>query len=265
MFSRKLLTDGFFKNSISTSTIEEDGNTSDRIEAATTSCSVQSDDNFNKCVESTFNISRHEESYLDIQHTKDAMNIYSKRDLSNKEENSALKDVTSSGPIGAQRRLAITGDQLQDKQEQNDLTLSNKDNIDLNERKQGTTEHFSKSLLETNNKTTRFITSTTCIVCKNAARKGTIYCSDNCIRKHAQSAINQLANSAEMTTSQHSNLPEIGVGGQNNSNLTNTSGVQKVGCNDKTKKKKELFNDMLSMANRKPKIERVIRDSRICV
>ncbi|KAI9580842.1 hypothetical protein GQX74_013390 [Glossina fuscipes] len=84
--------------------------------------------------------------------------------------------------------------------------------------------------------------TTFCIVCKRAARANSIYCSDDCIRKHAQSALNTL------TAKTQAEPP--GPSGSSNSS--------KQSADDKTKKKsKGLFEDLLSMADRKPKVERV--------
>lgn len=79
--------------------------------------------------------------------------------------------------------------------------------------------------------------STLCIVCKKSARVNSIYCSDDCIRKHAQNALHTF-----MTRTQ------ADVDGATVSNVSE----------DKIKKKpKGLFEDLLSMADRKPKVERV--------
>uniref|UniRef100_A0A1A9UYH6 PHD-type domain-containing protein n=1 Tax=Glossina austeni TaxID=7395 RepID=A0A1A9UYH6_GLOAU len=84
--------------------------------------------------------------------------------------------------------------------------------------------------------------TTFCIVCKRAARANSIYCSDDCIRKHAQSALNTL------TAKTQTEPP--GPSGSSSSS--------KQSADDKTKKKsKGLFEDLLSMADRKPKVERV--------
>lgn len=74
----------------------------------------------------------------------------------------------------------------------------------------------------------------TCIVCKKPARPNSIYCSDDCIRKHAQNALNAVK------------VPEA-----------STTSTLKLGPDDKKKKTKGLFEDLLSMADRKPKVERV--------
>lgn len=78
---------------------------------------------------------------------------------------------------------------------------------------------------------------TPCIVCKKSARPNSIYCSDDCIRKHAQNALNTFsAKSPEpIAVTLHS----------------------KLGTEDKKKKPKGLFEDLLLMADRKPKAERV--------
>lgn len=82
--------------------------------------------------------------------------------------------------------------------------------------------------------------STLCIVCKKIARANSIYCSDDCIRKHAQNALNNLMNKS-----------------QSESGAT-SSPLSKGGPEDKTKKKpKGLFEELLSAADRKPKVERV--------
>uniref|UniRef100_A0A1A9W2B6 PHD-type domain-containing protein n=1 Tax=Glossina brevipalpis TaxID=37001 RepID=A0A1A9W2B6_9MUSC len=84
--------------------------------------------------------------------------------------------------------------------------------------------------------------ATFCIVCKKGARANSIYCSDDCIRKHAQSALNSL-----MAKTQTDSPGPSG-----------SSSLSKVSVDDKTKKKsKGLFEDLLSMADRKPKVERV--------
>ncbi|XP_055923846.1 uncharacterized protein LOC129954153 [Eupeodes corollae] len=75
----------------------------------------------------------------------------------------------------------------------------------------------------------------TCIVCKKQARANSIYCSDDCIRKHAQNALNAVK------------VPEP---------VTPTASL-KLGPDEKKKKSKGLFEDLLSMADRKPKVERV--------
>lgn len=69
---------------------------------------------------------------------------------------------------------------------------------------------------------------TFCIVCKKNARSNSIYCSDDCIRKHSQTAWAALSASSQ---------------------------------DDKTKKKsKGLFEEELSMPDRKIKMERVSAD-----
>lgn len=80
-----------------------------------------------------------------------------------------------------------------------------------------------------------------CIVCKKVARPNSIYCSDDCIRKHAQNALNMFA----AVSSAKSPEPNVPCN-------TNDDAVLKK------KKAKGLFEDILSMADRKPKIERVI-------
>ncbi|XP_055853477.1 uncharacterized protein LOC129917135 [Episyrphus balteatus] len=75
----------------------------------------------------------------------------------------------------------------------------------------------------------------TCIVCKKQARANSIYCSDDCIRKHAQNALNAVK------------VPEA----------IPPSPPVKLGPDEKKKKSKGLFEDLLSMADRKPKVERV--------
>lgn len=83
--------------------------------------------------------------------------------------------------------------------------------------------------------------TTKCIVCKRNARENSIYCSDDCIRKHAQNALNAL-----LAKSNHENdFQPI---------------MKTVYKNDDTnsrKKGKGLFEDLLLMADRKPKVERV--------
>lgn len=101
------------------------------------------------------------------------------------------------------------------------------------------------------------ITATTkCIVCKKtAARTATIYCSDDCIRKHAQSAINQLANRLEGGSAQSTtgSSPSSSVGTATSGSATNAGSG-----NEKSKKRpKELFEEVLTMPDRKPKVERV--------
>ena len=82
--------------------------------------------------------------------------------------------------------------------------------------------------------------STLCIVCKKFARFNSIYCSDDCIRKHAQNALNSLMIKSHT---------------ENNSTL---SPVSKGASDEKIKKKpKGLFEELLSAADRKPKLERV--------
>ncbi|KAM7362521.1 protein partner of snf isoform 2-T2 [Cochliomyia hominivorax] len=82
--------------------------------------------------------------------------------------------------------------------------------------------------------------STLCIVCKKIARVNSIYCSDDCIRKHAQNALNALMNKSQIDT-----------GGT-------TSPLNKSFTDDKNKRKsKGLFEELLSAADRKPKVERV--------
>lgn len=82
--------------------------------------------------------------------------------------------------------------------------------------------------------------STLCIVCKKIARANSIYCSDDCIRKHAQNALNNLMNKSQSESS------------------ATSSPLSKGGPEDKTKKKpKGLFEELLSAADRKPKVERV--------
>lgn len=82
---------------------------------------------------------------------------------------------------------------------------------------------------------------TFCIVCKKVARSNSIYCSDDCIRKHAQNALNMFA----AVSSAKSPEPTV------SSNINEDAALKK-------KKAKGLFEDILSMADRKPKIERVI-------
>uniref|UniRef100_A0A0K8WM71 PHD finger protein 3 n=1 Tax=Bactrocera latifrons TaxID=174628 RepID=A0A0K8WM71_BACLA len=81
---------------------------------------------------------------------------------------------------------------------------------------------------------------TFCIVCKKVARSNSIYCSDDCIRKHAQNALNMFA----AVSSAKSPEPTV------SSNINEDAALKK-------KKAKGLFEDILSMADRKPKIERV--------
>lgn len=255
-----MLTDDFYQDSVSRNRFEEDINTSNRLEAVTL-CSVQTEGHCNKSVdENIYNISGNKESYLDSQHT-DIINNAKKITLSNNEENSALNSaayIMVSDPIESTKGFAISDDQFQDKQQQIALSLSHKERVEQNDRQQEALEmHLSKNKLETNNKTSTLIPSTTCIVCKKAARTDTIYCSDDCIRKHAQCAINQLANRAEVIAMQTSNTTVTGASTQNNSNIDNNN-LQKVVCSDNIKKKpKELFKDVLALADRRPKLERV--------
>lgn len=82
--------------------------------------------------------------------------------------------------------------------------------------------------------------TTLCIVCKKMARCNSIYCSDDCIRKHAQNALNSLMNKSQTDAS--------GISTPSNKSVTE----------DKLKKKsKGLFEELLSAADRKPKVERV--------
>lgn len=82
--------------------------------------------------------------------------------------------------------------------------------------------------------------TTLCIVCKKFARFNSIYCSDDCIRKHAQNALNSLMIKSHT---------------ENNNTL---SPVSKGVSDEKIKKKpKGLFEELLSAADRKPKLERV--------
>lgn len=82
--------------------------------------------------------------------------------------------------------------------------------------------------------------ATLCIVCKKFARFNSIYCSDDCIRKHAQNALNSLMIKSHT---------------ENNST---SSPVCKGASDEKMKKKpKGLFEELLSAADRKPKLERV--------
>ncbi|XP_054731524.1 uncharacterized protein LOC129240074 isoform X1 [Anastrepha obliqua] len=82
---------------------------------------------------------------------------------------------------------------------------------------------------------------TFCIVCKKMARQNSIYCSDDCIRKHAQNALNVFA-----AASAAAKFPEPTVASSSNEEAAL-----------KKKKAKGLFEDILSMADRKPKVERV--------
>ncbi|XP_036336250.1 LOW QUALITY PROTEIN: uncharacterized protein LOC118746507 [Rhagoletis pomonella] len=81
---------------------------------------------------------------------------------------------------------------------------------------------------------------TSCIVCKKVARPNSIYCSDDCIRKHAQNALNMFA---AASAAKYPDLTAV------SSTIEETSA--------KKKKQKGLFEDILSMADRKPKVERV--------
>ncbi|XP_065367348.1 serine-rich adhesin for platelets isoform X2 [Calliphora vicina] len=82
--------------------------------------------------------------------------------------------------------------------------------------------------------------STLCIVCKKIARTNSIYCSDDCIRKHAQNALNTIMNKSQSDTG------------------ATSSPLNKSVAEDKTKRKsKGLFEELLSAADRKPKVERV--------
>ncbi|KNC31839.1 hypothetical protein FF38_12420 [Lucilia cuprina] len=82
--------------------------------------------------------------------------------------------------------------------------------------------------------------STLCIVCKKVARSNSIYCSDDCIRKHAQNALNTLMHKTQSDSS------------------ATSSPMNKSVAEDKTKRKpKGLFEELLSAADRKPKVERV--------
>ncbi|XP_037819855.1 serine-rich adhesin for platelets [Lucilia sericata] len=82
--------------------------------------------------------------------------------------------------------------------------------------------------------------STLCIVCKKIARSNSIYCSDDCIRKHAQNALNTIMHKTQTDSS------------------ATSSPLNKSVAEDKTKRKpKGLFEELLSAADRKPKVERV--------
>ncbi|XP_067615651.1 uncharacterized protein pps isoform X2 [Eurosta solidaginis] len=81
---------------------------------------------------------------------------------------------------------------------------------------------------------------TLCIVCKKVARQNSIYCSDDCIRKHAQNALNLFAAASAAKPPE----PPIII-----------SANEEIAA--KKKKAKGLFEDLLLMADRKPKVERV--------
>ncbi|KAL9874717.1 uncharacterized protein ACN427_013102 [Glossina fuscipes fuscipes] len=83
---------------------------------------------------------------------------------------------------------------------------------------------------------------TFCIVCKRAARANSISGSGDCIRKHAQSALNTLTAKTQ--------VEPPGPSGSSNSSKQSADGKTK-------KKSKGLSEDLLSMADRKPKVEKV--------
>lgn len=96
------------------------------------------------------------------------------------------------------------------------------------------------SIATTSNTTTSNVpdeTLTSCIVCKKTARPNSIYCHDDCIRRHAQHAWSVLSKSHnEIVSTPLSKNPQ----------------------DDKLKKKqKGLFEEELSMADRRTKLERV--------
>ncbi|TMW49014.1 hypothetical protein DOY81_005902 [Sarcophaga bullata] len=105
-----------------------------------------------------------------------------------------------------------------------------------------TTETISSSsaITTTATSTSPMKNTTLCIVCKKFARFNSIYCSDDCIRKHAQNALNSLMIKSHT---------------ENNS----TSSPVSKGANDEKMKRKPkgLFEELLSAADRKPKLERV--------
>lgn len=77
-----------------------------------------------------------------------------------------------------------------------------------------------------------------CIVCKYNARPKSIYCSDDCIRKHAQEA---LALGSQPRTK---NFEQI------------------MNVENKQVKEKNLFEEVLRLADRNPKAEKVILQSK---
>ncbi|XP_030369793.1 uncharacterized protein LOC115620614 isoform X2 [Scaptodrosophila lebanonensis] len=77
-----------------------------------------------------------------------------------------------------------------------------------------------------------------CIVCKRPSRSNSIYCSDECIRKYAQSAI-QTQNVTKSPETIHSSV------------------MVPAGLDVKKNKKKNLFEDMLRQADSLSKVERI--------
>ncbi|XP_013107132.2 death-inducer obliterator 1 [Stomoxys calcitrans] len=83
-------------------------------------------------------------------------------------------------------------------------------------------------------------TPTPCIVCKKIARSNSVFCSDDCIRKHAQTAWTDFISKSQTEVS------------------SPASPLSKNPTDDKMKKKsKGLFEEELSMVDRKTKMERV--------
>lgn len=214
------------------------------------------------------------ESNLNQKSTDDVTNVLQKNGPSNYEGAPAPKTdalTTVARPSGFVKRFPGSTDSSHDKpSEQINSTLSVKDaaeaNSVQNDRKltaggtvRATVEHSEKGEPQSKTDNTPAISTTKCIVCKKVARPATIYCSDDCIRKHAQCAINQLANRRDSNASGNSNSSGMYVSGQAGSAMAAHSGaLQNVGGNEKTKKRtKELFEEVLTMADRKPKVERV--------
>lgn len=85
-------------------------------------------------------------------------------------------------------------------------------------------------------------TDVTCVVCKRPARVNSVYCSDECIRKYAQSAIQAQTVPKTPEPTQQPAAPQPP--------LANALEAKK-------NKKKDLFEDVLRQADSMSKVERV--------
>ncbi|ALC46570.1 pps [Drosophila busckii] len=100
--------------------------------------------------------------------------------------------------------------------------------------------------LGSNNAT--LMSNTLCVVCKRPARLNTVYCSDECIRKYAQSAVQAqtVAKTPEQATQQQAQQ----------SAAATTATVTSLN-DSKKNKKKDLFEDVLRQADSVSKVERI--------